>query len=508
MIKTSSILIILVTLVFFSHCITNETEGKNTYNYKDYEKIVTVLDKLNFNNFIKNNKISVVMFYSPNCQRCRDFEPHFTATTENLNRDTVEIKLAKVNVSEEPDLAKEFKVERIPTVLIFNNNDPSNFQEYTGEKTRLKLERHLRRMGKILASELFNEEQIEQYLDSYDAFAVYNGQPEGTNFETFQKAIGDEEFDDLHFYYCKLLFCSKSVSTTDGEIVIFKTFEDKKSVLKSGFSENQVKEFIRQSYFPDVYKFDPIIFYTNFEKKFPGLYYYRSESNTPQEVKDNNYNVLKSISHKTKTFIKSVIVDSDSTMGEIALSFTGVNKEDLPAVFIYDTRKEPSQKFNFGYFGNDNGIFNETQILTFIEHWQNNRLTPDLKSETKEVAAKAEKEENITYLIGYEFDDFVNSKDKDVFIMFYDNDCKTCSQHLKAFAEVAAKFLNNKEILFAKFNHSKNDTLKKYTEYYPAFIFWPAETKEHIIYKGNYSYEEMVNFIVSTASNAVFNDDL
>jgi len=79
--------------------------------------MVLALTSANFKTEVIDSKVPVLVdFWAEWCGPCRMFTP----TMEALNKDYAgKVKFAKVNVDEESELAAEYKVMSIPTILLF-----------------------------------------------------------------------------------------------------------------------------------------------------------------------------------------------------------------------------------------------------------------------------------------------------------------------------------------------------------------------------------------------------
>ena len=77
------------------------------------------LTKANFEQEVVNSDIPVLVdFWATWCGPCKMIAPF---VTEIANENEGKIKIGKINVDEEPELAVQFKVSSIPTLMLFEN---------------------------------------------------------------------------------------------------------------------------------------------------------------------------------------------------------------------------------------------------------------------------------------------------------------------------------------------------------------------------------------------------
>ena len=80
---------------------------------------MTVLTKNNFKTEVEEYEgLIIIDLYADWCAPCRMLAP----VIEELERENSDVKFCKINVDEEPELAREFKVQSIPTVAFVKNN--------------------------------------------------------------------------------------------------------------------------------------------------------------------------------------------------------------------------------------------------------------------------------------------------------------------------------------------------------------------------------------------------
>ena len=76
------------------------------------------INKNNFQNEVMNSNNPVLLdFWAPWCAPCRMVAP----TVEEIASERVDIKVGKINVDEQPELANKFGIMSIPTLVVMKN---------------------------------------------------------------------------------------------------------------------------------------------------------------------------------------------------------------------------------------------------------------------------------------------------------------------------------------------------------------------------------------------------
>lgn len=100
------------------------------------EKDVFVLKESNFSDVVSKNRYVLVEFYAPWCGHCQHLAPEYAAAATELKGEVI---LAKVDATEENDLAQKFEVQGFPTIFFFIDGV---HKQYTGQRTRYELQCH------------------------------------------------------------------------------------------------------------------------------------------------------------------------------------------------------------------------------------------------------------------------------------------------------------------------------------------------------------------------------
>jgi protein disulfide-isomerase A6 len=97
---------------------------------------VIVLDQTNFNALVLQSKdIWIVEFYAPWCGHCKALEPEYKVAAAKLKG---QVKLGKVDATQEEALAARFGVRGYPTIKVFDYGEgksDSKAYDYPGQRT-------------------------------------------------------------------------------------------------------------------------------------------------------------------------------------------------------------------------------------------------------------------------------------------------------------------------------------------------------------------------------------
>jgi thioredoxin 1 len=115
--------------LFVGFIVFNYFRMKNTPEVKKSSKIL-ILNKKNFVNTTRKGLV-LVDFWAAWCQPCKLMVP---VLNEIAEADNVDVKVAKINVEYEKQLAAKFKIRNIPTLILFK--DGIEYKRFSGVKTK------------------------------------------------------------------------------------------------------------------------------------------------------------------------------------------------------------------------------------------------------------------------------------------------------------------------------------------------------------------------------------
>ena len=118
------------------------------------------IEEANTSNFIEKvieeskNKPVIVDFWAPWCNPCKQLTP---ILEENIRKHSGQIKLVKINIDDNQELAQQMRIQSVPTVLAFIEGKPVN--GFTGLKNQSEISAFI---SEILQLGSHSSDEIQQ----------------------------------------------------------------------------------------------------------------------------------------------------------------------------------------------------------------------------------------------------------------------------------------------------------------------------------------------------------
>jgi protein disulfide-isomerase-like protein len=114
----------LVTLFLFLVSLKDTLETNSTKS----SLVVDLTDK-NLNEFLKNNENVLIKFYTHWCGECKRMEPIYHQLAELVNEKDLNVKIARIEVEENPNAGRKFQINLYPTFIFIRNYERVKFED-------------------------------------------------------------------------------------------------------------------------------------------------------------------------------------------------------------------------------------------------------------------------------------------------------------------------------------------------------------------------------------------
>lgn len=427
------------------------------------EKDVVVLREGNFSDFIEKNQFVMVEFYAPWCGHCQALAPEYAAAATELKGENV--VLAKVDASEENDLAQQYDVQGFPTVYFFIDGV---HKPYTGQRTKESIVTWIKKKTGPGLNNITTLEDAERILTSESKIVLgYLNSLVGPDSEELSAASKLE--DDVSFYQtvnpdvAKLFHFDPEVKRP--ALVLLKKEVEKLSYFDGQFAKSVIAEFVFANKLPLVNLFTresaSVIFESPIKKQ---LLLFAASKDTEK--------VLPIFQEAAKLFKGKLIfvhVEMDNEdVGKPVSEYFGVSGDD-PKVIAY-TGNEDSKKFVF------DGEVALDKLKAFGEDFLEDKLKPFFKSDPIPETS-TQNDGDVKIVVGNNFDEIVLDESKDVLLEIYAPWCGHCQSLEPTYNKLAKHLRSIDSLVIAKMDGTTNEHPRAKADGFPTLLFFPAGNK-------------------------------
>lgn len=446
------------------------------------EEGVLVLTKANFEEALESNEFILVEFYAPWCGHCKALAPEFAKAAKALVEKGSDIKLGKVDATEESELAEEFKVRGYPTLKFFRNKTPI---EYGGGRQADDIVAWLLKKTGPAAKELASVEDAEQFLkDNEVAVVGFFSDRESDNAKTFLSVANT--IDDYPFAITSSEEVFKKYETECGKIILFKQFDEGKSVYDGEFELEALKKFINSQAMPLVVDFN----HDSAQKIFGGeikshlLLFLSKEAGDFEKYAEPAKEIAKDFREK----ILFVSINADEEDHGRILEFFGMKKEEVPSMRIIQLQEDMAK------FKPATVDLSADGIRAFVQLFLDGKLKQHLLSQ--ELPEDWDKTP-VKTLVSSNFDEVAFDKNKDVLVEFYAPWCGHCKQLAPIFDQLGEKFKDSETIVVAKMDATVNELEHTKIQSFPTIKLYKKGDNSVVDFNGERTLEGFSKFLES-----------
>ncbi|CAF2047607.1 hypothetical protein HID58_035436 [Brassica napus] len=424
------------------------------------EKDVAVLTKDNFTEFVGNNSFAMVEFYAPWCGACQALAPEYAAAATELKGVAA---LAKIDATEEGDLAQKYEIQGFPTVFLFVDGEMR--KTYEGERTKDGIVTWMKKKASPSIHNITTVEEAERVL-SAEPKVVLAFLDSLVGSESAELAAASRLEDDLSFYQttspdiAKLFEIETEVKRP--ALVLLKKEEEKLARFDGNFTKAAISEFVSANKSPLV---------INFTREGASLIFENSVKNqlilfATTNESEKHLPTLREVAKSFKGKFVFVYVQMDNEdYGEAVSGFFGVTGT-APKVLVY-TGNEDMRKFIL------DGELTVNNIKTLAEDFLADKLKPFYKSDP----VPETNDGDVKIIVGNNFDEIVLDESKDVLLEIYAPWCGYCQSFEPIYNKLGKYLKGIDSLVVAKMDGTTNEHPRAKADGFPTILFFPGGNK-------------------------------
>jgi protein disulfide-isomerase A1 len=299
--------------------------------------------------------------------------------------------------------------------------------------------------------------------------------------ETFTE-VADKLRDSYPFGASSDAALAEAEGVTPPAIVLYKDFDDGKSVFTDKFDAAAIEKFAKTAATPLIGEVGPETYSEYMDAGIPLAYIFAETAEERKELGD----LLKPIAEAHKGVINFATIDAKA-FGAHAGNLN-LKADQFPAFAIQETAK--NQKFPFDQ---DKEITADA-IKVFVEEFVSGKMEPSVKSEP----IPETQEGPVTVVVAKNYNDVVLDDTKDVLIEFYAPWCGHCKALAPKYDDLASLYANSEfkdKVVIAKVDATANDVPDE-IQGFPTIKLYPAGAKaDAVTYQGSRTVEDLIKFI-------------
>jgi protein disulfide-isomerase A1 len=444
---------------------------------------VLVLTKDTFDPAVQQFKNVLVEFYAPWCGHCKALAPEYVKAAAALKEAGSEIKLAKVDATEEPSLGERFQVKGYPTIKFFRGGKPT---EYGGGRTGDEIVAWLNKKTGPPAASLTTVDEAKAAIAKQEVTVVgfFKDQSSAAAKAFLEVAA---ETDDAVFALTASDAVFDEYKVSHDSVVLFKSFDEGRADLTSDISVQSIKDFIAAHRMPLVTEFSQ----ETAQKIFGGdikthmLLFVSRKSNKFGQLLD----VFKSVAPDFKGKVLFIYINIDETDNERILEFFGLKKADCPSYRYIQLGADMVK-----YRPETKDPITTEVVKAFVQDILDGKRKPHLN--TEEVPDDWDAKP-VKVLVGKNFDSVARDRTKNVLVEFYAPWCGHCKTLAPIWDELGEKFKGSSDIVVAKMDSTANELSDIKVTGFPTIKYFPKDSDEVVDYNGERTLVALSKFLES-----------
>lgn len=451
------------------------------------EDNVLVLSKSNFDSAITSNEFILVEFYAPWCGHCKSLAPEYAKAATKLSEEESPIKLAKVDATQEQELAENYGVRGYPTLKFFKSGNPI---DYNGGRQADDIVNWLKKKTGPPAIEVASAEQAKELIAA-NPVIVFGFFPDQSTDKAKVFLTTAGLVDDQVFAIVSDDKVVKELEAEEDDVVLFKNFEENR-VKYDGekFDEDLFKSWVFVQSMPTIVEFS----HETASKIFGGqikyhLLLFLSKKNGEFE---KFVEELRPVAKNYRDKIMTVAIDADEDEHQRILEFFGMKKEEVPAARLIALEQDMAK------YKPTSDELSANTVEEFVQSFFAGTLKQHLLSESlpADWAAKP-----VKVLVATNFDEVVFDTTKKVLVEFYAPWCGHCKQLVPIYDKLGEHFEKDDDVVIAKIDATANELEHTKITSFPTIKLYTKDNQARD-YNGERTLAALTKFVESDGEGA------
>lgn len=423
----------------------------------------------------------LIEFYAPWCGHCKALAPEYEKAATALKGKTPEIKLAKVDCTENQEACEQYEVKGFPTVLFFKNGVQ---REYTGQRTADSIvEWTQARSGPRVAS-LANDEERSNFVSQKSGSVYLIGEfpADSEALKVFNELANSPAAEEWLFAH---------VVGDKNTVTLHRPFSSEDITSDKVDSAENLLAWANENAYPYVGEVSEQ--YVRMTKRgLPMVLLFVDDSD-----KGNVDTVLAWAEPLAKAGYGKASWAYVGQSFHARLPQMGASGDVIPTVVIIDNL---GHKWPF----DESQELNADNVEKFVAGVLDGSIPPYFRSEP----VPETNDEPVKVVVGKTFEEIVMDADKDVLVEFYAPWCGHCKKLVPVYNQLGEHYKNSKGVVIAKIDAASNDNPAVQIQGFPTIYLFPAgaEAKKNPIqFNDARTLEAFINFVQEnrvTASEA------
>ncbi|KAJ0041700.1 hypothetical protein NL108_008157, partial [Boleophthalmus pectinirostris] len=399
---------------------------------------------------------------APWCGHCKALAPEYAKAAGMLKAEGSEIRLGKVDATEETELAQEYGVRGYPTIKFFKGGEKSSPKEYSAGRQADDIVNWLKKRTGPSVAPLDGVSGAESLIaDNEVAVIGFFKDPKSADAQAFEKAA--EAIDDIPFASTSDDAVYSKFEVSQDGVVLFKKFDEGRNTFDGELTKENLLAFVKANQLPLVIEFTeqtaPKIFGGDIKSH---ILMFLPKGSSDFQVKMDEF---KKAAAGFKGKILFIFIDSDVDDNQRILEFFGLKKEECPAIRLITLEDEMTK------YKPESDAITAEGITEFCTLFTEGKLKPHLMSQ--DIPDDWDKNP-VKVLVGKNFEEVAFNPSKNVFVEFYAPWCGHCKQLAPIWDKLGEKYKDNADIIVAKMDSTANEIETVKVHSFPTLKFFPA----------------------------------